>query len=299
MEEHEVHVTRPEKVLFPEDALTKQQLIDYYRRVAPLMLPYLRDRPLVMQRFPDGISGQGFYQKAVAAYYPKWIERVSVKKAGGTVQHAVCNNMETLIYLANQAAIAFHIWLSRVDKIRFPDMMAFDLDPSGDDFSLVVQTARSLKQLLDELSLPAYLKTTGSRGLHVVVPLDAKHDFDEVRQFSRAVAETLIANDPDRLTLEQSKSKRGGRLLLDVNRNAYAQTFVAPYSIRARAGAPISMPLGWTALSNKRLRPDGFTVHNAFEHIKKDADPWKDFANNPGALDPARRKLGALKAPSP
>ena len=291
MEEHQVSITRPQKVLFPDDGLTKGDVIDYYKRAASRMIPYLRNRPLVMQRYPDGIRGEGFYQKAAAAYYPKWIERVTVKKAGGTVKHVVCNDPETLVYLANQAVITFHIWLSQVDRIYYPDQMAFDLDPSAGDFQAVINTARSLKKLLDELDMPAFLKTTGSRGLHIIVPLDGKHDFDEVREFSREVAAFLVAEDPEHRTLEQSKSKRGGRLLIDINRNAYAQTFVAPYSIRARDGAPVSVPLDWSELNDKKLRPDGLTIRNVFQHLDASEDPWKRFRKRVGSIDAARRKL--------
>jgi len=291
MDEREVKITRPEKVLFPTDGLTKGDLIDYYRRIAPRMLPYLRSRPLVMQRFPDGIDREGFFQKAISPYYPKWIERISVKKEGGTVQHVVCNDAETLLYLANQAVVTFHIWLSRVDNIYFPDQMAFDLDPSGDDFSEVIATARSLRQLLDRLGLPNYLKTTGSRGLHIVAPLTAEHDYDEVRTFSREIAQAVVEEDPEHRTLEQSKNKRRGRLLIDINRNAYAQTFVAPFSVRPRAGAPVSAPIDWSELDKKRLRPDGFNIGNVFDHLEKNADPWKTFGKRPGSIESARKKF--------
>lgn len=295
MLDKEVKITRPGKVLFPGDGITKKELSDYYLRIAPLMLPHLRNRPLMMQRFPDGIDHEGFFQKAAGAYYPTWIERVTVKKEGGTVKHVISNDVQTLLYLANQAVITFHIWLSQVEKLHYPDQMAFDLDPSDGDFADVVATARSLKKLLDSLGLPPYLKTTGSRGLHIIVPLNREQNFDEVRAFSREVAQIVVAEDPEHRTLEQSKNKRQGRLLIDVNRNAYAQTIVAPFSVRARPGAPISVPLEWRELQNKSLRPDGYTTRNLFNRVEKIDNPWKDFGKARHSLASARKKLGRSK----
>lgn len=154
-------------MLFPKDGITKRDLVDYYQRIAPWMLPHIRGRPLSLQRYPDGIDAPGFFQKNAASYYPDWIKTVVVSKSGGTVRHVVCQDAATLVYLGNQACVTPHIWLSRVDKLNYPDQMVFDLDPSGDTFALVKSTAQSLKQLLDRLGLPAYVKTTGSRGLHV------------------------------------------------------------------------------------------------------------------------------------
>jgi bifunctional non-homologous end joining protein LigD len=294
----DIKITRPEKVLFPEDGITKGDLIAYYHRVADRMLPYLRDRALAMQRYPDGITEQSFFQKKVADYYPDWIKTVIVKKEGGTVEHAVCNDAATLVYLANQACITPHIWLSRTDQLHNPDQMILDLDPSGEDFGPVVAAARELKELLDELELPAYLKATGSRGLHVVVPLDRKEEFDSVRAFARELGEILVAKDPEQYTLEQYKNKRRGRVFIDANRNAYAQTAVALYAVRARAGAPVAVPLSWSDLRRKGLRPDGVTLETVFHHFEKITDPWKDFWRHPASLRKSRKKLEELHASS-
>ena len=169
---HSVRTTHPGKIRFSDDGITKRDLIDYYRRIAPWILPHLRGRPLALERYPDGIDEPGFFQKATPSYYPGWIETVTVRKGGGTVKHVVCDDAATLVYLANQACVTPHIWLSRIDKLDYPDQMVFDLDPVGDSFEPVKATAQSLKELLDQLGLPAYLKTTGSRGLHVAVPLE-------------------------------------------------------------------------------------------------------------------------------
>src|SRR5438309_5462126 len=182
---YDVKITRPDKVLFPDDRITKRDLINYYRRIAPWMLPHLRGRPLTLERFPDGIDKTRIIQKASSSYNPAWVKTVTVKKVGGTVRHVVCENEATLAYLANQACVTPHIWLSRSDRLDYPDQMVFDLDPAADDFEAVKATARSFKELLDQLCMPAYLKSTGSRGLHVAVPLKRNERFDAVRAMAR------------------------------------------------------------------------------------------------------------------
>ena len=291
---HDVNITRPEKVLFPEDDITKGDLIRYYQRISPWMLPHLEGRALALQRFPDGIDKPGFFQKAAAPYYPAWIRKVTVPKAGGSVKHVVCEDVATLVYLANQACITPHIWLSRVDKRQFPDQMIFDLDPSTEDLAAVIDAALSLKGVLDDLELPTYIKATGSRGLHVGVPLDREQDFDAVRGFARSVAELIVAQDSSRYTLEQYKSKRRGRVFIDINRNAYAQTSVAVYAVRARNGAPVSVPLQWSELRKRNFQPDGVTMRTVFERLDKIEDPWKDFWRHATSLDKARRRLEQL-----
>lgn len=287
---HEIAITRPGKILFPQDGITKAELIHYYERIAPLLLPHLVERPLVMQRFPDGINRPGFIQKAAARYYPAWIRKVTVPKRGGLVKHVVCDDAATLVYLANQACITLHPWLSRTSEIHSPDQMVFDFDPSReDDFAGVVGGALAIKDVLDELELPAYVKTTGSRGLHVVVPLDGRQNFDAVRDFARRLATIIIDRDSDRYTLEQRKNNRGDRVLIDVNRNGYAQTAVAAYSVRARPGAPVSMPVHWTELREKNFRSDAFTIRNVFE--RHDTTAWKDFRSRAVSLEAASRKF--------
>jgi bifunctional non-homologous end joining protein LigD len=292
----EIQITHPDKVLFPEDGITKGDLIGYYRAIGEAMLPYLESRPLAMQRFPDGIDRPGFFQKAAAKYYPEWIETATVAKAGGTVRHVVCNDIATLVYLANQACITPHVWLSRADKVEFPDQMIFDLDPATEDVSEVVEAAYALKDVLDNLELPSYVKATGSRGMHVAVPLDRKEDFESVRGFARGVAEIVVARAPNRYTMEQYKLKRRGRLFVDVNRNAYAQTAVATYAVRARRGAPVSVPLRWDELRRKDFRPDGATMQTVLRHLDQIEDPWKEFWSQRLSLDKARRKLPRLDA---
>src|SRR5437870_7721598 len=206
-----VHLTRPKKVLFPEGDIDKRQLAEYHDHVASTILPYLVDRPVTMERFPDGIEGARLVQKRAASYFPGWIHTASVKKQDGTVRYVICQDAATLVYLANQACITPHVWLSRVDKPDHPDQMIFDLDPSGDDFRAVCRAALTLRQLLEREDVEPFVKPTGSRGLHVLVPLNRHANFDEVRAFARVVATDLLDSDPRRLTLEVRKDKRAGR----------------------------------------------------------------------------------------
>jgi bifunctional non-homologous end joining protein LigD len=293
---HDVKITKPEKILFPEDSITKQGLIEYYRRIASWILPHLRGRPLTMERYPDGIDKTGFFQQAAAFYYPGWIETVTVKKVGGTVRHVVCNDAATLVYLANQACVTPHIWLSRTDKLEYPDQMVFDLDPAADSFEPVKATAQSLKALLDQLGLPAYLKTTGSRGLHVAVPLKRSESFDEVRAFARELAGIVVNQAPGQRTLEPQKRMRRGRIFVDTNRNAYAQTVAPAYAVRALRGAPVSVPLDWNELGSQDLRPDGVTIWSVFDRLDKVGDLWIDFGRHGVSLRQARQKLEKLHA---
>ncbi|OAH12048.1 non-homologous end-joining DNA ligase [Streptomyces jeddahensis] len=287
-----VELHRPDKVLFPEDGYTKADLVDYYRSVAPLMLPHLRGRPLMLERHPDGLDGFRFMQKDTPDHYPEWIRRIEVPKEGGTVTHTVCQDTATLVYLADQACITLHRWQSRAGRIDRPDRMVFDLDPPKDDFAPVREAARLLGELLDELKLPSALMTTGSRGLHVVVPLGGDHDFDEVRAFARDVADTLTAAHPDRLTTAARKKDRGDRLYLDVQRNGYAQTAVVPCTVRARPGAPVAVPLAWSQLDDPAVDSRHWTIEDALEQAR--SDPWAALPRRGRALGPARRRLSGL-----
>ncbi|MGW2294927.1 non-homologous end-joining DNA ligase [Streptomyces violaceorubidus] len=292
-----VEVHRPDKVLFPAgdggaEEYTKGDLVDYHRAVAPFMLPHLRGRPLMLERHPDGIDGPRFMQKNTPEHYPEWIDRVEVGKEGGTVRHTVCDDSATLVYLADQAALTLHRWLSRAGRVDRPDRMVFDLDPAKDDFEAVRTAARLLHELLDELKLPSAPMTTGSRGLHIVVPLDGRRGFDDVREFARAVADVLAAAHPDRLTTAARKKDRGDRLYLDIQRNAYAQTAVAPFTVRARPGAPVATPISWDQLDDPALHARRWSVADAVEQAR--TRPWAGLTDRARALGPARRRLNAL-----
>jgi bifunctional non-homologous end joining protein LigD len=257
---HSVELHRTDKVLFPAgggaegSAYTKGDLVEYYRSVAPFMLPQLRDRPLMLERHPDGVDGPLFMQKDTPDYYPEWITRATVAKEGGTVTHTVCQDTATLLFLADQACLTLHRWLSRTGREDRPDRLVIDLDPPGHDFAPVREAALLLGGLLDEIRLPSALMTTGSRGLHVVVALDGREDFDEVRAFARELAETLADAHSDRLTTAARKKDRGDRLYLDIQRNAYAQTAVVPFTVRARPGAPVAVPLAWDQLEDTTIQ---------------------------------------------
>lgn len=291
VDRREIEISRPEKVLFPEDGITKGQLIEYYARIAPRMLPHLRDRPLTLERYPNGINTKRFFQKEVSSYFPDWIQRVTVEKVGGTVTHVVCNDTATLVYIANQACITPHIFLSRLDKVHHPDQLVLDLDPQSDDFELVRSTARAFKQLLDELGLPAFLKTTGSRGLHVAVPLQRREAYESVRDFARELAAVVVSQAPSERTIEQLKAQRGNRVFIDTNRNGYAQLVAPAYAARARKGAPVSVPLKWAELKNKSLRSDSFTIRTVFDRLGDADDPWSEFWEGGVTLTRARRAL--------
>jgi bifunctional non-homologous end joining protein LigD len=220
-----------------------------------------------------------------------------VKKAGGRVTHAVINNAATLVYLANQACITPHVWLSREDTLDHPDLMIFDLDPAGDDeFDVVRRAARSLRDLLKEVHLPAYLRTTGSRGLHVAVPLDRSEGFDTVRDFAQDLARVLEARDPTGLTTAPRKAKRRGRLFLDTARNAYAQTAVASYAVRAKPGAPVAAPVDWKELESASFHAQKFTIKNIFRRLATAGDPWDQMWRQARSLRSPRRRLDALMA---
>ena len=294
VDRREIEISRPEKVLFPADGITKGELVEYYARIAPRMLPHLRDRPLTLERYPNGINTKRFFQKEVSSYFPKWIRTVTVEKVGGTVTHVVCNDTATLVYLANQACVTPHIFLSRADKLDTPDQLVFDLDPQGDDFKVVRSTALAFKQLLDQLKLPAFLKTTGSRGLHVAVPLQRREKFDSVRAFGRDLARIIVSQNPQARTMEQLKANRGGRVFIDTNRNGYAQLVAPAYAVRARQGAPVSVPLEWSELKKKNLRSNTFTIRTVFNRLDKVPDPWADFWRSGVSLTEARRRLGRL-----
>jgi bifunctional non-homologous end joining protein LigD len=292
---HKIDISHEDKIFFPKAKITKGQVVDYFRRVAKVMLPHVRGRPLAMRRHPDGIKGEGFFQKEVPDYFPSWIKRVTTpRKKGGKVDNVICDNAATLVYLANQACFTPHVWLSRRDKLDCPDQLIFDLDPPGKKFALVRLAAKALRDLFDELGLRAFVKTTGSRGLHVTVPLDRKQDFDTARQFAQDVARVLARRHSKRLTVEPRKNKRRGRLYLDTGRNSYAQHAVAPYAVRAIEGAPIATPLSWDEFAEKKLTAQSFNMKNIFQRLSRTSDPWKNLRRSMRSFKAARKRLDAI-----
>jgi bifunctional non-homologous end joining protein LigD len=291
-----VPLTHAGKVLFPGDGLTKEDLARYYADVADVMLPWLRDRPVTMVRYPDGLDGQRFFQKNAPAYFPGWIRRVEVGKEGGVVEHVVCDKPATLVYLANQACIEIHGFLSRADKVEVPDQLVFDFDPpDGQHFGDVRRAALWARDLLDgELGLTCFVRTTGGRGLHVHVALNRRADFDATREFAHQAGEVLARRHPDVITTEQRKDKRGTRIYTDVMRNAYAQTVVANYGVRGRPGAPVATPLSWPEVDDPGLDPGQFTVATVRARLAGTDSPWSDFTSSRHGLGEAAHRLANL-----
>lgn len=290
-----VETSNEDKLLFPKSGLSKGALLDYYERAWSRMRPHLADRPLVMERFPDGIAGQGFFQKQIGDYFPDWLDKVRVRrKDAGPQELVVCNTKADLAFLANQACVTPHMWLCRADRLDAPDQLIIDLDPPGCDFGPVRQAAMQCRALLEEVEIVSVVKTTGSRGVHVVVPLRPAEGFDDVRQFAQRVARILARRHPDSLTTEQRKAKRGGRLYLDVGRNAYAQTAVAPYAVRALPGAPVAAPVAWSELEASDLHARAFTARCMAERLAQ-KDPWAGWRRHARGLKRARERLAALE----
>ncbi len=289
-----VELTNLDKVFFPHAGLTKGDLVDYYARVADWLIPRVTDRPLTLERYPDGIEGEGFFQKRAPDSFPDWIPTVPVRirGEGGSQSQVVCNDKATLVYLANLACITPHMWLSRRDHLDQPDRMILDLDPPSDDFAPVRDVARAARRLLDRLALRSYVMLTGSKGAHVVVPLRRHWDFDRVRNVARAIAERLAAAEPERLTVEQRKEKRGDRVFLDTGRNAYGQTAVAPYAVRARPGAPVATPIDWDELSGSTS--SSYNVKNLFRRLSQKSDPWREIDGDAQTLTDAESRLKEL-----
>jgi bifunctional non-homologous end joining protein LigD len=285
----EVGISHPEKVLFPQAGLTKLDLARHYESVAAQMLPYIRERPLALQAFPNGIEEHGFFMKAVPDYFPDWVDRVTVTKKGGTVTHALASEPATLVYLAGQNVVTPHTWLSRADDPRKPDRLIIDFDPSKQGgFADVRAAAREAGERLRDAGLATYAMVTGSRGIHVVCPLKRGPSFSDVHGYARVLAEAMVEDDPRRLTLEWKKVDRGQKIYVDVNRIAYAQHAVAPYGVRARPKAPVAMPIHWDELGDRRLRPDRYNVKNAKARVASEGDPWKGMMRRARKLPAAR-----------
>lgn len=295
-----IEVSNRDKVFFPESGLTKGDVADYYKRAAEYVLPHVSGRFVAMHRFPDGIDGTDFFHKDVPDYFPDWVHTETVEKTDGTLRQLVIDDAATLVYIADQGCITPHVWLSRVDERRNPDRMIFDLDPPGDDpeeaFDEVRWAARRVGEILGDLKLEAFVMTSGSRGLHVYAPLDRSATFDEVRRFATDLADVLAERHPKRLTGEQRKARRGDRIYLDVMRNAYAQTAVAPYAVRARERAPVATPLDWGELGGSRMGPRRYTIQNLFRRLSRKDDPWEGIGRRARGLNGPRDALDALLA---
>jgi bifunctional non-homologous end joining protein LigD len=278
----QVEISSEDKIFFPDAGISKGDLAEYYNRVGDIMLPHVVDRALTLHRFPDGIEGEGFFQKETPDYFPEWISRAPLAKEGGTVVYPVCTEKATLVYLVDQGCITPHVWLSRTDRPENPDRMVFDLDPPDDseDLGLLHDTARGVRDSLDDLGVPSFVMTTGSAGYHVLVPLDASVAFDDVRAVSRRLAERVVQRFPDSTTVEQRKDRRDGKIFIDYLRNSYAQTTVAPYAVRALPRAPVATPIRWDELADST--PRTWTLDNIFRRLGQIDDPWQDLSGIDG-----------------
>ena len=290
-------ITHPEKILFPGEGITKGELASYYEMIAPLMLPHLRRRPVTMERYHRGIGAPGFFQKDVSKGFPEWLERVEVPKHGGTVHHPLANDTRSLLWLANQNSITIHVWPSRTPNLYNPDICVFDLDPSQEDaFDTLRAAALSLRELLDELGLPSWIKTSGSKGFHIAVPLDGKSDFGTVARFAHVVGRVMVQRDPENLTQEFHKIDRGSRILVDTGRNGYSATYAATYTVRAKPGAPVSAPCTWEELERGDVGPRTFTLRGMVQRVAEVGDLWSDMLKKKRSLKRPIERLKKLTA---
>lgn len=266
MKIEEVEISNPDKLIFQDKEITKLDMVKYYDKVSDRMLPFLKDRPLTLQRFPDGIDTDGFYQKNAGEYFPDYIETVSIKTEEGTNTQVICNNKKSLIYLANQGTVTFHIWLAKKDDLYMPDKVVFDLDPPKDSFEKVKDAAEKIGEFLRKEGKEPKLMTTGKSGFHVWYPVRRDKNFDDRREEVKALANKMEEKHPDILTTATRKNKRENKVFVDYLRNAYGQTSVCPYSLRPIQSCGVATPLDWEELS-KIEKPDQYTLANLFRRL--------------------------------
>jgi bifunctional non-homologous end joining protein LigD len=291
-------ITHPEKVLFPPEGgdagITKGELAAYYEAIAPIMLPHIRARPVTMERYPAGIGQEGFFHKSVSKGFPAWLERVDVPKKDGVVHHPLASDTRSLLWMANQNSITPHVWTSRVPHLYQPDICVFDLDPSIDDPDGLRTATLAVRDFLAELGLESWLKTSGSKGFHIVVPVDGRADSGEVAGFAHTVGRVLVDRYPNIFTQEFSKADRGDRILVDTGRNGYSATFAAPYAVRPKPGAPVSAPCTWAELERREVGPRTFTLRTMTARVAEVGNLWADLEGNGQDLSDATERLRGL-----
>ena len=270
----DIAISHPEKVIFPESGITKGELASYYQLVAPVMLPHIAGRPVTMERFHRGIGEKGFFQKNLGPAAPAWLERVAVPKSDGVVNYAIVRDARGILWMANQNSITPHVWTSRVPKLLYPDLCVFDLDPLVDDADALRSATLLLRDTLAELGVASWVKTSGSKGFHVVFALDEKSDSGQVARFAHAVGRELVRRAPDRLTQEFYKADRGGKILVDTGRNDFGATFAATYAVRPKPGAPTSAPCTWDELESGEVGPQSITLRTMPERLAAHGDLW-------------------------
>jgi bifunctional non-homologous end joining protein LigD len=298
----EVLLTNADKVFWPDEGITKGDLFEYYRSVAPWLLPYLRDRPLVLTRFPDGIEGTSFYQKNTPGHVPDWIRTVGVwsESSDREIEYVVCDDLPTLLYLVNLGTIPLHVWASRVPSLERPDWCILDLDPKGASFENVVEVAKAIRLLCKDIQLPAFVKTSGSTGLHVLVPLGGRVDYEMSRTLGELLARLVVGRLPEIATVERVISERGGKVYVDFLQNRRGQLLVAPFSVRPIPGAPVSTPLRWREV-RKGLDIGRYTIRSVPRRLSRMAeDPMLpllgDRPDLAGVLTRLHERLAASKS---
>ena len=289
-------ITHPEKVLFPDDGITKGDLAAYYEMIARVMLPHIVQRPVTMERFPAGIGKKGFIQKDVSKGFPDWLQRIEVPKKDGVVHYPVVTDKRSLLWLVNQNSITPHVWTSRAPDLHHPDLCVFDLDPSLDDAAMLRAAALAVRELLEELGLPSWVKTSGSKGFHIVVPLDGRANMGEVERFAHAAGALLVRRYPKNLTQEFYKDDRGSRILVDTGRNGWSATHAAAYAVRSKPGAPVSAPCTWEEVASGEVAPRTFTLRNMADRIEAAGDLWSGMRRRRRSLQPAVQKLKLLSS---
>ncbi len=287
-------ITHPEKILFPDDGITKGELASYYETIAAVMIPHIRARPITMERYHRGIGAPGFIQKDVTKGFPAWLKRIEVPKKDGTVHHPIVTDTRSLLWLANQNCITPHVWTSRAPNLYRPDICVFDLDPSEDEPEVLRAAVLQLRELLSELGLPSWVKTSGSKGFHIVVPLDGKLETGQVGAFAHAVGALLVKRDPQTFTQEFHKADRGRRILVDTGRNGYSATFAAAYAVRAKPGAPVSAPCTWEEVESGGVGPQSFGLRTMAARISAIGDVWADMRRSKRSLGRPIQRLRRL-----
>jgi len=280
----DVAITHPEKVMFPDDGITKGELASYYELVAPIMLPHMAGRPVTLERFHRGIGEKGFFQKNVAKGAPSWLERVAVPKKDGVVNYPVVRDERGIAWLANQNCITPHVWTSRVPDLFHPDLCLFDLDPLDENEHSLRTATLLVRSTLSELGVESWVKTSGSKGFHVAFALDEKSDSGQVARFAHAFGRELVRRAPSLLTQEFYKADRGGKILIDTGRNEFGATYAAPYAVRPKTGAPVSAPCTWDEVESGKAGPRTFTLRTMSNRLEAQGDLWADLFANRKAL---------------
>jgi bifunctional non-homologous end joining protein LigD len=293
----EVKLTSPDRVLYPDDGITKGDLFDYYRDVAPALVPHLRDRPFTMKRYPHGIGGEIFFQKQAPRGMPSWIKTrqfTTHPREGGSrlVDFPLVNSPEGVLWMVQMNCVDMNAWYSRVDKPHRPDFVLFDLDPPDDGFELAIEVAHLIHDLLDEVGLPGYVKTSGADGIHVVAPITRRSTFEQTYHFAEQASRLLEERHPGKLTTEWLKKKRQG-VLVDHRQNGWGKTIASVYSVRPKPGAPVSTPLRWEELTAD-VRPRDFTMAVARRRVDEHGDLFAPVLDDPRPLAPAQRALDKL-----